>query len=130
MLFGFSINRKAHITCVASSDRGATVTGFLIDGENTSDQPRTDGQAAPQKKQERWESQLALRLNNRSQPHEPSRTLLPGAQFSLGYTLSNYLTGSSNIASSKNAVGLFSRFTTRMLAYPSGQSSGISRRQD
>ena len=29
----------------ASPDRGATVTGFLIDGENTSDQPLTDVEA-------------------------------------------------------------------------------------
>jgi hypothetical protein len=38
----------------ALSDQGATVTGFLISGENTSDQPLTDVEAA-HTRQERWE---------------------------------------------------------------------------
>ena len=79
----------------ASSDRGATVTGFLIDGENTSDQPLTDVKAVLIPDRNAGNLELALRLNNHS-TDEPLRTIPPGAQFSLGYTLSNYLTGSSD----------------------------------
>jgi hypothetical protein len=79
----------------ASSDRGATVTGFLIDGENTSDQPLTDVEAVLIPDRNAGNLELALRLNNHS-TDEPLRTIPPGAQFSLGYTLSNYLTGSSD----------------------------------
>ena len=79
----------------ASSDRGATVTGFLIDGENTSDQPLTDVEAVLIPDRNAGNLELALRLNDHS-TDEPLRTIPSGAQFSLGYTLSNYLTGSSN----------------------------------
>ena len=79
----------------ASSDRGATATGFLIDGENASDQPLTDVKAVLIPDRNAGNLELALRLNNHS-TDEPLRTIPPGAQFSLGYTLSNYLTGSSD----------------------------------
>ena len=79
----------------ALSDRDATVTGFLIDGENTSDQPLTDVEAVLIPDRNAGNLELALRLNDHS-TDEPLRTIPSGAQFSLGYTLSNYLTGSSN----------------------------------
>ena len=79
----------------ASSDRGATVTGFLIDGENASDLPLTDVKAVIIPDRNAGNLELALRLNNHS-TDEPLRTIPPGAQFSLSYTLSNYLTGSSD----------------------------------
>jgi hypothetical protein len=79
----------------ASSDRGATVTGFLIDGENTSDQPLIDVKAVLIPDRNAGNLELVLRLNNHS-TDEPLRTIPPGAQFNLGYTLSNYLTGSSD----------------------------------
>ena len=78
------------------SDRGLTVTGFLIAGENTSDQTLTDVEAVlkPDKNAD-GNIELALGLTNHS-PGQPLRTVPPGAQFSLTYTLSNYLTGSSD----------------------------------
>ena len=79
----------------ALSDQGATVTGFLISGENTSDLPLTDVKAVLIPDRNAGNLELALRLNNHS-TDEPVRTIPPGAQFSLGYTLSNYLTGSSD----------------------------------
>jgi hypothetical protein len=80
----------------ALSDRGLTVTGFLIAGENTSDQTLTDVEAVlkPDKNAD-GNIELALGLTNHS-PGQPLRTVPPGAQFSLTYTLSNYLTGSSD----------------------------------
>jgi hypothetical protein len=79
----------------ALSDQGATVTGFLIDGENTSDQPLTDVKAVLIPDRNAGNLELALSLSNHS-TDEPLRTIPPGAQFSLAYTLSNYLTGSSD----------------------------------
>lgn len=79
----------------ALSDQGAAVTGFLIDGENTSDQPLTDVKAVLIPDRNAGNLELALRLNNHS-PDEPLRTIPPGAQFGLAYTLSNSLTGSSD----------------------------------
>ena len=79
----------------ALSDRDATVTGFLIDGENTSDQPLIDVKAVLIPDRNAGNLELALRLSNHS-TDEPLRIIPPGAQFSLAYTLSNYLTGSSD----------------------------------
>ena len=79
----------------ALSDQGATVTGFLIDGENTSDQPLTDVKAVLIPDRNAGNLELALSLSNHS-TDEPFRTIPPGAQFSLAYRLSNYLTGSSD----------------------------------
>jgi hypothetical protein len=75
--------------------QGATVTGFLIDGENTSDQPLTDVQAVLVP--DRNAGNLELSLSPREQsPDESVRTIPPGAQFSLAYTFSNDLTGPSD----------------------------------
>jgi hypothetical protein len=79
----------------AFSDQGATVTGFLIDGENTSDQPLTDVKAVLIPDRNAGNLELALSLSNHS-TDEPLRTIPPGAQFRLAYTLSNYLTGPSD----------------------------------
>jgi len=78
----------------ASPDRGATVTGFLIYGENTSDQPLTDVEAVLIPDRNAGNLELALRLSNHP-TDEPLRIIPPGAQFSLGYTLSNYLSSDS-----------------------------------
>ena len=79
------------------------MTGFLISGENTSDQPLTDVEAVLIPDKNAGNLELALRLTNHS-PDEPLRTIPPGAQFSLAYTLSNYLTGSADTFV-ENAVG-------------------------
>ena len=79
----------------ASSDQGATVTGFLISGENTSEQPLTDVEAVLMPDKNAGNFELALGLTNHS-PDAPSRTIPPGAQFNLAYTFSNSLTGSSD----------------------------------
>jgi hypothetical protein len=79
----------------AFSDQNATVTGVLIDGENTSDQPLTDVKAVLIPDRNAGNLELALSLNNHS-ADEPLRTIPPGAQFRLAYTLSNYLTGPSD----------------------------------
>ena len=79
----------------ALSDRGATATGFLIDGENGSNQPLTDVKAVLIPDRNAGNLELALSLRNHS-TEEPLRTIPPGAQFSLAYTLSNSLTGSSD----------------------------------
>jgi hypothetical protein len=79
----------------ALSDQGATVTGFLIDGENTSDQPLTDVKAILIPDRNAGNLELALSLSNHS-TDEPLRTIPPGAQFRLAYTLSNRLTGPSD----------------------------------
>jgi len=74
---------------------GATTTGFLIDGENTSDLPLADVQAVliPDKNA----GKLELVLSRSEQPaDEPVRSIPPGAQFSLAYSLSKDLTGSSD----------------------------------
>ena len=96
----------------ASSDRGATVTGFLIPGENTSDQTLTDVKAVLIPDRNAGNIELALRLNNHS-TDAPSRTIPPGAQFSLGYTLSNYLTGSSDSFVEKCGGVIFTFHYTR-----------------
>ena len=64
----------------ASSDQGATVTGFLISGENTSEQPLTDVEAVliPDKNAGNFE--LALGLTNHSPDatfahHSPRRSI-------------------------------------------------------
>jgi len=80
----------------ALSDRGATVTGFRIEGENTSGQPLNDVKAVLIPDRNAGNLELALSLNSHS-TDEPLRTIPPGAQFSLAYTLSNYLTGPSDI---------------------------------
>jgi hypothetical protein len=77
------------------SEQNATVTGFLIDGENTSDQPLTDVKAVLIPDRNAGNLELALSLSNHS-TDESSRTIPPGAQFRLAYTLSNYLTGPSD----------------------------------
>ena len=71
------------------------MTGFLIDGEHTSDQPLTDVEAVLIPDKNAGNIDLALGLSNHS-PDEALRTIPPGAQFSLAFTLSNYLTGSSD----------------------------------
>jgi len=71
------------------------VTGFVIDGENTSDQSLTDVKAVLIPDRNAGNLELALSLSIHT-PDEPLRTIPPGAQFSLAYTLSNYLTGSSD----------------------------------
>ncbi|HVQ19716.1 MAG TPA: hypothetical protein VMS23_01600 [Terrimicrobiaceae bacterium] len=76
-------------------DQGATVTGFLIDGENASDQPLTDVQAVLIPDRNAGNLELSLGLREQS-PDEPVRTIPPGAQFSLANTFSNDLTGSSD----------------------------------
>jgi hypothetical protein len=76
-------------------EQDATVIGFLIDGENTSDQPLTDVQAVliPDRNSRNLELGLSLR---EQPPDEGMRTIPPGAQFSLSYTFSNDLTGPSD----------------------------------
>ena len=95
----------------ALSDQGATVTGFLISGENTSDQPLTDVEAVLIPDKNAGNIELALGLTNHS-----SRTSLcapSGAQFSLAYTLSNYLTGSADTFVEKCGGVIFKFHYTR-----------------
>ena len=61
----------------ASSDQGATVTGFLISGENTSDQPLTDVEAVLIPDKNAGNIELALGLTNHS-PGQPLRTVPQG----------------------------------------------------
>ena len=75
--------------------QGATVTGFLIDGENTSDQPLTDVQAGLIPDRNAGNLELSLSLREQS-PDESVRAIPPGAQFSLVYAFSNDLTGPSD----------------------------------
>ena len=79
----------------SGGEQDARVSGVLIDGENTSDKPLTDVQAVliPDKNAENLELGLSLREQS---PDEPARTIPPGAQFSLAYTLSNDLRGPSD----------------------------------
>jgi hypothetical protein len=79
----------------AFSDQNATVKGFVIDGENASDQPLTDVKAVLIPDRNVGNLELALSLSNHS-TDEPLRTIPPGAQFRLAYTLSNYLAGPSD----------------------------------
>ena len=53
----------------ASSDQGATVTGFLISGENTSEQPLTDVEAVLIPDKNGANIELALGLTNHSPTH-------------------------------------------------------------
>jgi hypothetical protein len=76
-------------------EQGATVTGFLIDGENASDQPLTDVQAVLIPDRHAGNVELSLSLREQS-PDEPVRTIPPGAQFSLANTFSNDLTRPSD----------------------------------
>jgi hypothetical protein len=76
-------------------EQGATVTGFLIDGENPTDQPLTDVQAVIIPDRNAGNVELSLSLREQS-PDEPVRTIPPGAQFSLANTFSNDLTGPSD----------------------------------
>ena len=96
----------------ALSDQGATVTGFLISGENTSDQPLTDVEAVLIPDKNAGNIELALGLTNHS-PDEPLRTIPPGAQFSLGYTFSNYLTGAADAFVEKCGGVIFKFHYTR-----------------
>ena len=93
----------------ASSDRGATVTGFLIDGENTSDQPLTDVKAVLIPDRNAGNIELALGLTNHS-PDQPLRTIPSGAQFSLAYRLS---TGSADTFVEKCGGVIFTFHYTR-----------------
>jgi hypothetical protein len=76
-------------------EQGATVTGFLIDGENTSDQALTDVQAVLIPDRNSGNQELSLSLPEQL-PNERVRTIPPGAQFSLANTFSNDLTGPSD----------------------------------
>ena len=71
------------------------MTGFLIDGENRSDQSLTDVQAALTPDRNAGDVELSLSLREQS-PDEHVRTIPPGAQFRLANTFSNYLTGPSD----------------------------------
>src|SRR4029079_3210955 len=53
----------------ASSDQGATVTGFLISGENTSEQPLTDVEAVLIPDKNGANIEIALGLTNHSPTH-------------------------------------------------------------
>ena len=96
----------------ALSDRGLTVTGFHIAGENISDQPLTDVEAVLIPDKNVGNIELALGLTDHS-PDAPSRTIPPGAQFSLTYTLSNYLTGSADTFVEKCGGVIFTFHYTR-----------------
>jgi hypothetical protein len=96
----------------ALPDHGATVTGFLISGENTSEQPLTDVEAVLIPDKNVGNIELALGLTDHS-PDAPSRTIPPGAQFSLTYTLSNYLTGSADTFVEKCGGVIFTFHYTR-----------------
>jgi hypothetical protein len=96
----------------ASSDQGATVTGFLISGENTSEQALTDVEAVLIPDKNAGNIKLALDPTNHS-PDAPLRTIPPGAQFSLTYTLSNYLTGSADTFVEKCGGVIFTFHYTR-----------------
>ena len=80
---------------ISRDEQGATVTGFLIDGENASDQPLTDVQAVLIPDRNAGNVELSLSLREQS-PDEPVPTIPPGAQFSLANTFSNDLTGPSD----------------------------------
>jgi tetratricopeptide (TPR) repeat protein len=64
-----------------ASAAGATVTGFLIDGENASDQPLTDVQAVliPDRNAGTWDSVSAYVNNRRTNPCEPFLLALSSA---------------------------------------------------
>jgi hypothetical protein len=94
------------------SDQGATVTGFLIDGENASDQPLTDVKAVLITDRNAGNIEIALSLRNHS-TDEPVRAIPSGAQFRLAYTLSNYLTGSSDAFVEKCGGVIFTFHYTR-----------------
>ena len=96
----------------ALSDQGASVTGFLISGENTSGQPLTNVEAVLIPDKNTRNIELALGLTNHS-PDEPLRTIPPGAQFGLAYTLSNYLTGSADTFVEKCGGVIFTFHYTR-----------------
>ena len=76
-------------------EQGARVNGVLIDGENTSNKPLTDVQAVLIPDRNAGNLELSLSVREQS-PDDPARTIPPGAQFSLAYTLSNDLTGPSD----------------------------------
>jgi hypothetical protein len=75
-------------------EQGATVTGFLLHGENASGQPLTDVQAVLIPDRNAGDVELSLSLREQSDEHV--RTIPPGAQFSLANTFSNDLTGPSD----------------------------------
>jgi hypothetical protein len=87
-------------------EQGATVTGFHIDGENTSDQPLTDVQAVLIPDRNAGNQELSLSLPEQS-PNERVRTIPPGAQFSLANTFSNDLTGPSDTFVEKCGGAIF-----------------------
>ena len=62
-------------------DQGATVTGFLIDGENASDQPLTDVQAVliPDRNAGNLELSLGLREQSPDEPVQPFLLALSSA---------------------------------------------------
>jgi hypothetical protein len=91
---------------LSRDDRAATVTGFLIDGKNTSDQPMTDVQAVLIPDRNAGNLELALNLSEHS-TNDPVQTIPPGAQFSLAYTFSKYLTGSSDTFVEKCGGAIF-----------------------
>jgi hypothetical protein len=97
----------------ASRNNGsATATGFIIDGENTSDVPLTDVQAVliPDKNA----GKLELVLTRSEQPaDEPVQIIPSGAQFSLAYTFSKDLTGSSDSFVEKCGGVIFTFHYTR-----------------
>ena len=74
----------------------ATTTGFLIDGENTSDLPLTDVQAVLIPDKNAGKLELVLLSRNEQSADKPGPIIPPGAQFSLTYTFSKELAGSSD----------------------------------
>ena len=97
---------------VSRDEQGATVTGFLIDGENASDQPLTDVQALLIPDRNAGNLELSLSLREQA-AEEPVRAIPPGAQFSLVNTFSNDLTGPSDTFVAKCGGLIFTIYYTQ-----------------
>lgn len=91
---------------LSREERGATVTGFLLDGENTSDRSLTDVQAVLIPDRNAGNLELTLGLSEHS-TDEVVRTIPPRARFSLANTFSNYLKGSSDTFVEKSGGVIF-----------------------
>ena len=91
---------------LSREEQGATVTGFLLDGENTSDRSLTDVQAVLIPDRNAGNLELTLGLSEHS-TDEVVRTIPPRARFSLANTFSNYLKGSSDTFVEKSGGVIF-----------------------